>query len=272
MKSVADYTFIEPIWAGNHGDFWRARPPARLGDIDGEFVAVKILESQATEQDFERMANELRVHAEIDSEYIAPIVDAGHQDGRLFFTTTFFKDGSLGTPACPLDTAQIISVTRDAVLGAHAMHECGVAHRDIKPSNIMLTRQSDGELRGVIADLGLAQIIRPGQTVTGIGPVGTIEYIAPELVRGEVASRASDIWAFGVTLHRSLAGQSVYEGLPEDSLLDALRHVISSRPVIDASLLGSHQKIIERCLAEDPADRYSTAEELAAALDASELS
>ena len=270
MKSVADYTFVEQISAGNHGDFWRARPPARLGETDGEFVAVKVLESQASEEDFRRMANELRLYAEIDSPYIAPIVDAGHQDGRLFYTTKFFRDGSLASPACPLNAAEIIGVTRDAALGAHALHECGIAHRDIKPANIMLSRQDNGAIHGTIADLGLAQVLRPGQTVTGIGPVGTIEYIAPELIRGDPASRGSDIWAFGVTLHRSLAGRSVYDHLPDESLLQALRHVMSSRPTIDGSLLDDHRKIVERCLAEDPGDRYSTAEELATALDGSE--
>lgn len=267
MKSVADYTLIEPIGLGNHGNFWRARPPARLASVNDEYVSVKVLESQASERDFTRMANELRLYAKVDSEFIAPIVDAGHQDGRLFYTTQFFAEGSLAAPTRPLSAPEIIAIMSDACRGLHCLHEFGIAHRDIKPANIMLETNEARSLRGVIADLGLAQVINPGQTVTGIGPVGTIEFLAPEIIRGDVASRASDIWSVGVTLHRSLTGTSVYEDLPDESLLHALRHIIAVRPTIDSSLPEDQQSLIERCLAENPEDRFATAEELADALE-----
>ena len=264
MDGIADYRFIERLGEGNHGTFWLARPPARLTSVNHEFVAVKTLAQQATDQDFKRMSNELRVYAAVKSDQLVPVFDAGHQRGRLFYATSYFPDGSLGSPAAPMDRNEVVTAVAHAAIGAHALHEAGIAHRDIKPANIMVDRA--GHMRAQLGDLGLAQVINPGQTVTGIGPVGTIEYLAPEQVQGERASRASDIWALGVTLHRTLTGRGIYADFPVDELLDALRYVISERPTLDPRLSPDVEAVVSRCLAEDPADRYQTAEELAAAL------
>ncbi len=261
-KGIADYEFVESLGKGNHGDFWLARPPARLGLAANELVAVKTLGQRASDADFRRMGNELRVYASVDSPYLVEVLDAGHQDGRLFYTTRYFADGSLGSPARPLERREVCRAVADAARAAHALHEAGIAHRDIKPSNVMLESG-----RGRLSDLGLAQVINPGQTVTGIGPVGTIEYLAPEVIRGERASRASDVWALGVTLHRVLTGRPVYHDLPTSSLVDALRRILTDRPVIDPSLAEAERAIVARCLEADPADRHPTAEALALAID-----
>ncbi len=271
MDGIADYQFIERLGEGNHGTFWLARPPSRLTSVTAEFVAVKTLAQQATDQDFKRMANELRIYATVESSHLVPVYDAGHQDGRLFYATSYFADGSLGSPARPMERAEVIAAVADAAEGAHALHEAGIAHRDIKPDNIMIDRAAGADnngsgLQAQLGDLGLAQIINPGQTVTGIGPVGTIEYLAPEQVQGQQASRASDIWALGVSLHRTLTGRGVYESFPVDSLLEALRYVLTVRPTLDQDLDPAVEAVISRCLVEDPSGRYKTAAELSQAL------
>ncbi|MEZ5227281.1 MAG: serine/threonine-protein kinase [Acidimicrobiales bacterium] len=255
---IADYVFVQHLGAGNHGEFWLATPPARLGRPPGEHVAVKTLAQRASDNDFARMANELRVYASITSPFLLPVLDAGHQNGRLFYATPYCPDGSLGQPARPLGRGEVRQAAADAGRAAHELHQAGVAHRDIKPSNILLAGG-----RGHLSDLGLAQVINPGQTVTGIGPVGTIEYLSPEVVRGDRASRASDIWALGVTLHRVLTGRPIYQDLPTSSLRDALRQVLQDRPLIDAGLSEAERAVIARCLALEPADRYPTAEAFA---------
>ncbi|MEM7324240.1 MAG: serine/threonine-protein kinase [Actinomycetota bacterium] len=274
MDGIADYSFIERLGEGNHGTFWLAKRPPRLTSVAADLVAVKTLTQQATDQDFKRMANELRVYAAVDSPHLAPVYDAGHHNGRLFYATAYFAAGSLGAPARPMDRTEVVAAVADAALGAHALHEAGIAHRDIKPANIMISRGArvdegaaeDSGVTAVLGDLGLAQIINPGQTVTGIGPVGTIEYLAPEQVQGQAASRASDIWALGVTLHRAVSGRGVYDTLPVDSLVDALRHVMSTRPALDPALDQALMSVVERCLQEDPAARYTTAVDLAGEL------
>jgi serine/threonine protein kinase len=134
MDGIADYSFVERLGEGNHGTFWLARRPARLTAVTAEFVAVKTLAQQATDQDFARMANELRVYAAVESPHLVPIYDAGHHNGRLFYATAYFADGSLGAPARPMDRPEVVSAVADAAAGAHALHEAGIAHRDIKPA------------------------------------------------------------------------------------------------------------------------------------------
>ena len=262
MKSIADYTLIEPMGTGNHGTFWLAERPARLSGVDANRVGVKVLDHHATDQDFRRMANELQLYAASDSEFLVPILDAGQQDGTLFYATPFYENGSLGASSRPLTPMETLVCIADAADAAHALHETGVAHRDIKPDNVMIT----DDMRGRLGDLGLAQILTPGQTVTGVGPVGTIEYLAPELIRGEAAGRPTDIWALGATAHRALTGRSLYTDLPSTSLLDALRFLLDATPRLQESLPAEVVGIINRCLKPDPTMRYPTAEELASEL------
>lgn len=261
MKGVADYTFIEHLGDGNHGAFWLAFPPERLGRRTDQPVAVKTLAHRANDDDYRRMANELRVYALVDSPDLVRVIDAGHDRGQLFYAMPYLAEGSLAEPSVGLAPAAIVEVVAAAARAAHQLHDVGIAHRDIKPSNILIDQG-----RGKLSDLGLAQIVNPGHAATGIGPVGTIEYLAPEVVRGERASRSSDVWSLGVTLHSALSGRTIYEGLPDGSLIEALRHVLSDQPSIDRTLAAPIVAIIERCLMPDPSNRYRTAADLAAAL------
>jgi len=262
MKGIADYVFSDHLGDGNHGSFWLAAAPPRLGLEPGTALAVKTLANRANDDDFRRMANELRIYAIVTSPDLVQILDAGQDHGRLFYAMRHLPDGSLARPARPLERSIVVGAVAAAARAAHHLHEVGIAHRDIKPSNILL----DGE-RGRLADLGLAQIVNPGQAATGIGPVGTIEFLAPEVVKGAEASRASDVWSLGVTLHSVLTGRRMYVPTSSGSLIDTLRQVITDTPVIDGSLGRPEAAIIERCLEPDPADRFPTAAALATALE-----
>lgn len=261
MTRFADYDLVDSLGAGNHGEYWLARPPARLGYPSDELTALKILGSHHTENDFRRMANELRVYAAIECDSLVPIIDAGHVAGRLFYASPYFKDGSLAQPARPLDQATVMGAISDAAVACHQLHEAGIAHRDIKPGNILLEQD-----HGYLGDLGLAQILHPGQTSTGLGPVGTVHFIAPEVVRGANASRASDVWSLGVTLHTVLTGRPVFRDIEGKDLLSALRTILANSPQIHPTLPRRACPVVERCLAQNPSDRYPTALAFAEAL------
>lgn len=261
MNGIADYEFIRPLWHGNHGTFWLAKTPSRLA-TDEPQVAVKVLGQLATDDDFRRMTNELKIFAAVRSEFLIDLYDAGHQDGRLYYSSQYLADGSLAAPKEKLDRTAVVRAVADAAHAAHALHEAGVAHRDIKPSNILLTKG-----RGRLTDLGLAQVLNPGQTVTGVGPIGAVEYLAPEVVKGETATRWSDVWALGATLHHALCGRSAYPGLPDGSLIEALRHVMAATPVASDEIIEAERTVIERCFSADPVDRPATALELAHQLE-----
>lgn len=255
MTRVGDYQVLEAIGEGNSGTFYKARPPARLG-LDVEFVTLKVMAGHATDKEFRQVANELRVFGAVRSEHLVSVYDAGQQNGRLFYAMGWYGEGSLDNPDVEPDTK--LTALIDAARGAHALHEVGVVHRDIKPSNIMLDNG-----RGRLGDLGLAQLLAPGMTTTGMGPIGSIEYMEPEVIWGERAARSSDIWSLGLTLHRVISGEGAYGVIPERNVLDAFRHVLHRRPEVSERLPAEFRPIVERAIAPERSERYQTAQELA---------
>ncbi len=261
MRRIADYELEASLGSGNHGEFFVARPPGRLG-LDVDKVAVKVLALNASDDAFRRVGNELKLFASVACPQLVQLYDAGHQGGVFYYAMEYFDQGSLGRPATTPQRRQALQAVADAARAAHALHEAGVAHRDIKPANVMLANGG-----GKLSDLGLAQILSPGQTVTGIGPIGTIEYMEPALILGERAGRATDVWALAATLHRALSGTSIYGAIPDGDLLTALRHVVQTPPVVSDGLSEEEASLIRWCLAPERSDRPATAAEVAQHID-----
>jgi serine/threonine protein kinase len=101
-----------------------------------------------------------------------------------------------------------------------------------------------------------------------MGPVGSVEFMDPALLTGGRASRASDVWSLGATLHRGLTGTGLYGELSDADALLALRKVLSSEPVIASSLDRDAATLISRCLATDAEQRPQSAAEVAAGISA----
>jgi serine/threonine protein kinase len=261
VHRIADYSFVRTLGEGNHGEFHLATPPARLR-LSTEYVAVKVLNGGGSEESFRRMTKELRAFASVQSPYLVTLYDAGQEGGTFYYSMEYFPLGSLAAPARPLTRPETIRAVTHAARAAHSLHEAGVAHRDIKPANVMLHEHG-----AKLSDLGLAQVLQPGQTVTGIGTVGSIEFIDPVIMRGERASRATDIWSLGLTLHRALTGVGVYGELPDRDPLLALRKVLSTSPTLDPGLSPAERSVVEACIEPDLAKRIPTAEALAQRLD-----
>lgn len=262
MKRIADYRLEELISQGNHGEIYRAPAPPRL-NLGAAPLAVKVLSHNGGDEAFRRMANELKLLASVESPHLVQLFDAGQQDGVLFYAMEYSALGTLANPAHPLPLIERLAAVADAARGAHALHEAGVAHRDIKPANVLLS--SDGTAK--LADLGLAQILSPGQTATGVGPIGSIEYMEPGVIRGERAGRASDVWSLGVTLHWAATGASVYGTIPSRDVVAALRHVLTEGPRMSPDIDPRVGELVTECLHPERSSRPATAERLATRID-----
>jgi len=260
MDGIADYRFDRSLGVGDHGEFFVAQPPPRLG-LQAELVAVKVFDDATTDDGLRLVTRELRAFAAARSPYLVPLLDAGQDGDFFFYATKYFPDGSLAEPRRPITRDHRVRAVAHASRAAHALHEAGVVHRAIKPRNVLL---ADGG--GMLSDLGLAQLIAPGRTVTGLGPVDAVEYVDPAVLRGESPSRSSDIWSLGVTLHKSLSGEGVYGPSAAKDPLALIRTVLRTDPAISDTLTEAESAVVRRCIASNGA-RFTTAEELALALD-----
>jgi serine/threonine-protein kinase len=177
-------------------------------DLDlGRRVVVKLLAPDADRPRFER---EARAAAALAHTNIVQLFDYGEESGRPYMVFEYLPGGSLEerlADAGPLSEDEIARVATDLASGLAHAHERGVVHRDLKPANVLF----DAEGRAKIADLGIAQL-RGADTLTDAGTVlGTAAYISPEQTRGEPATPASDVYAFGVVLYRLLSGRLPFE-------------------------------------------------------------
>ena len=259
---IADYRFVRQLGAGNHGVFYLAYRPERLR-IDAELVAVKVLTGSNSQDTFRRATRELAAFAAVRSPYLVTLYDAGQQGDDLYYSMEYLPAGSLADAIGSIPPSQVLAAVADAARAAHALHEAGIAHNDIKPGNVML---HDGHAK--LSDLGLSQLLAPGLTITGLGSTGSVEYLDPAVIRGEMPGRATDIFALGATLHRALTGTGLYGDLPSDNTMLAMRRVLSHAPEISPNLPPGVREVIAAAIDQNQAARQATAADLAASIDA----
>jgi serine/threonine protein kinase len=133
------------------------------------------------------------------------------------------------------------------------VHAGGIVHRDVKPSNILVGR--DGVVR--LADFGIARVVADPHSHTGTGQtIGTAAYLAPEQVRGEPVTAASDVYSLGLVLLEALTGTRAYTGGPMEAALARLNEA----PLIPTSLPTGWPALLSRMTAFEPADRPTAAE------------
>jgi serine/threonine protein kinase len=180
---------------------------------DGRVAALKVLRDElGADQSFRtRLAREARAAAEVDHPNLVPVQEVGEADGRLYLAVGYVEGRSLSERLAaggPLPVAEVVRLGTQVGGGLDALHRRGIVHRDVKSANILLA--SDGT--AVLGDFGLAKnrawtvLTRPGQVL------GTLDYLAPELIRGEPASPLSDLYALGCVLYECLAGAPPFSG------------------------------------------------------------
>ncbi|WP_218601358.1 protein kinase domain-containing protein [Pseudonocardia abyssalis] len=258
-SAVADYEIVRLLGEGNHGRYYLARPPARLG-LAEEFVALKVFGDRVGEQAYERGVRELRAFAAVRSPYLVRVFDAVLEDSFVY-AMEYFPLGSLAAGAT--DRTTTLLALEHAARAAHALHEAGLAHGDVKPANVLLAGDAGAPpVGGRLSDLGLARHLSPGTTLTGMGRASSVEFTDPDLLAGARPSRRTEVWALGATIHRALAGTGLFGDLPDTQPLLAIRKVLSGQPVVHPGLAPADADLVRACLADGSA-RLGTAEQVA---------
>jgi serine/threonine protein kinase len=229
-------------------------------------VALKLIATPlASDDDFrERFVREARAAAAIDHPNVIPVYSAGEDEGRLYLAMRFVEGEDLRTlvrregPLDPHRAASIIAQVGGALDAAHAR---GLIHRDIKPANVLL----DGD-HAYLTDFGITKQVGSASTETGAGAmVGTLDYMAPEQIRGETVDGRSDLYAFGCMMYELLTGAPPFRrDTPAEAMWAHLQGdppPVPGRPALDP--------VIGKALAKQREDRYDSCREfLAAARDA----
>lgn len=259
MKTWMDYTNLLFMGESNHGLYFRARPPERLGLAHD--VAIKVLVRDATDFQWKSVAREIRLLEKLSSPWVVRLIEAGHKDGQLYYAMEYAVMGTLARPSRKLTTFERVRALAHGAKGLAELHRLGVVHRDVKPAKILVHEEG-----GRLNDLGIAE---EDFLTEGAIPTGSIGFMAPEVAKGRHASPRSDLFSLGATLHLMLTGTPVFPKIDRKDVLAALRHVSGTRPVVSGDPRFPDLLAVAReCLAEDPEARPTDAASVAARIEA----
>ena len=245
----------------------------------GRTVALKFLSTQIVQDPkrVERFRDEARNASSLNHPNICTIYEVGEQEGEMFIAmeyvegrplSEFLRDGGMAVETLLRYGRQISGALEHA-------HERGIVHRDLKPANVVIT--PDGTAK--ILDFGLAKRHDPEQlhkttqgvpTETSVGLTGTLPYMSPEQLQGDVTGPRSDIWSLGVMLYEMASGGRPFGGENLYRLCTAI--IQEPMPPLPENVPAGLAAVIKRCLEKEAARRYQRASELRAALEALEIS
>jgi len=264
---LGPYEIVACLGKGGMGEVYRARD-TRLG----REVAVKVLPSALlTNSDrLRRFEEEARRASSLNHPNILSVYDVGTVDSAPYITMELVEGKTLSEllASCPLPAKEILSLAVQLAAGLAKAHAAGIVHRDLKPQNVMVT--ADGVVK--ILDFGLAKYVpRQGDaTVSTVSPhtqpgtvMGTVGYMSPEQAAGRPADFRSDQFSLGAIVYELATGRRAFQRESDAETLAAILRdepgpIGESNPDAPAGL----QRILERCLAKDPEERYGATRDL----------
>jgi len=271
--TLGQYEIRGPLGAGGMGEVYRAYDPVLHRE-----VAIKILSESlvATPARLSRFEQEARAAAALSHPNILVVYQLGKHNGAAYLVSELLEGETLRfrLRRGPIPLRKTTEYGVQIARGLSAAHEKGIVHRDLKPDNLFLTR--DGRIK--ILDFGLAK-----QSAAMDGPahdsaqthatevgfvVGTVSYMSPEQVRGRPADARSDIFSLGSVLYELITSRQAFD---KETSPETMTAILNDDPTPIAQLAPSTppglQRVVQRCLEKDPAERFQSAADLAFALE-----
>jgi serine/threonine protein kinase len=257
---VGGYRIESLLGVGGMGIVYRATGP------DNKQVAVKLIkEDFARDEIFlRRFRREARIAQTVSNPHVVPVLDTGEHDGLPYLAALFIEGGSLERKLerkGQLDVPTVVRICAQVADGLEALWAAGMVHRDIKPGNILL----DSVENAYITDFGLAKdsqgtaLTRPGQAL------GSMDYMAPEQIRGEQVTAATDIYALGCVMFECIEGRPPFADRGGMQILWAHLREEPPDPTRDDVPLEFTQAL-KVALRKQPSERPSTSVEYARSL------
>ena len=240
----------------------------------GRRVAIKLLPPDTSADDHarKRLLREARAAATLDHPHICAVYEVGEAEGHRFIAMQYVEGESLDVKLkrAALDLKDALTIAAEVADALAEAHASGIIHRDIKPSNVVITPRG----RAVVLDFGLAKIVEDPEAaqtmvetqsvLSGPGAVlGTVPYMSPEQVRGEVLDGRSDIFSLGVMLYEMLSGQRPFADKSSAAIASA---ILTREPApvarFVADLPPELERIVAKMLRKNADERYQTAKDL----------
>ncbi len=258
------YRLLGRLGSGGMADVWCAEDTM----LDRQ-VALKFLHDRFAqdEQFVERFRREASSAAGLQHPNVVSVFDRGTYDGSHYIAMEYVEGASLSDLIQRgLSVAEAVEIIRQVLAAARYAHANGIVHRDLKPQNVLV----DAEGRARVTDFGIARAGASEITQTG-SVLGTAQYLSPEQAQGLPVTAASDIYSIGVMLYEALTRRVPFEA--ESPVTVALKQV-SERPrppsELNPAVSRALDAVVLKALAKDPANRFASADEFLAALDAAE--
>jgi len=274
---IGQYSVVSKIGEGGMGEVYRARD-TKLG----RDVAIKVLPAAFSEdsEKLRRFEQEAQAAGALNHPNILVIFHIGTHDGAPYIVSELLEGETLRErmSGTALPQRKAIDYALQTAHGLAAAHAKGIVHRDLKPENLFVT--NDG--RAKILDFGLAKLVRPqfaGDVDTKAATLrantdpgrilGTVGYMSPEQVRGELVDQRSDIFAFGAILYEMLSGRTAFH---RQSTADTISAILKEDPpdlsTTKRNVTPALERIMRHCLEKKPEERFHSASDLAFALEA----
>ncbi len=273
---LGPYEIVAPLGAGGMGEVYRARD-TRLDRT----VAIKVLPAHLADnperrQHFER---EAKAVSALNHPHICTLYDIGQQGGIDFLVMEYLEGETLAQrlQKGPLPLEQVLLYATEIADALDKAHRKGIIHRDLKPGNILLTKTGTKLLDFGLAKLKpetgppapLSQLPTAKDNLSAQGTIlGTLQYMAPEQLEGKEVDARTDIFAFGAVVYEMVTGKKAFEGKSQASVMAAILErdrppITQLQPMTPPAL----ERVVKRCLAKDPDERWQTATDLTSELN-----
>jgi arabinogalactan oligomer/maltooligosaccharide transport system substrate-binding protein len=266
-KSLGRYHIVEPLGEGGMASVYKAYDTNLERDVAVKVIRREAFSPEVVERMLQRFDKEAKALSKLTHANIVPIIDYGNEEGSPYLVMPLINGGTLKEQLTkktftPAEAAHLLAPIARALDYAHTR---GILHRDVKPGNILITDSGDP----LLSDFGVAKIMEEGDnatlTGTGVG-LGTPEFMAPEQWVGK-ASAASDQYSLGVVFYEMVTGHKPYTAdTPVAVLLKQANEPLPRPRDFVSGLSDEVEKILFKCLAKKPEDRYKNMAEFASAL------
>jgi serine/threonine-protein kinase len=233
-------------------------------------VAIKVLKHEfGASVGAERFVREIGIAAQLSHPHIVPLIDSGESDGALYYVSPYVAGGSLRDrlnkePKLPIDDA--LRIANEVGAALDYAHRNGFVHRDIKPENILFADD-----HALLADFGIAHVATAnGEPLTLGGlALGTPEYMSPEQAAGErEIGVAGDVYGLACVLYEMLGGEPPFKGdSPRATMAKQVTERARPLRVLRPDAPAGFERVLEKALAKDPAQRYPSVADFCHALD-----